>query len=190
MEAGGDGDGLTAKVAQPKLTANGVEITIALVENQSLKPGDEPAFELRLVNTTNQPAAAAVRVAMSSMSLGPSVSRIGPIAQEFWQDRYTMTLKPSETKVVAIATKTKLPANSTINVVLQSVDPSTATAAPVAYGFSKTYVQTAKPNLVSVPPNAPKVQADQRFGLDPSAIMALSFSTVTATAQPGLVAAK
>jgi hypothetical protein len=190
LEAGGDGDGPAAKIAHPKLATNGVEITIALVEDRPLKPGDEPVFELRLVNTTNQPVAAAVRVAMTSMFPGGLISRIGPMPQNLWQDEYTMTLEPGATNVVSVATKTKLPANSTINVVLQSIDPSAATAAPPTSSFRKTYGPSVDANAVTAAPNAPKVQATPWFVLDSSAIVAMSFSTRTPAPEPTVALAK
>jgi hypothetical protein len=198
IEAGGDGDGLAAKIAQPKLVSHGVEITLTTVTNQTLKPGDKPVFELTLVNTTNGPADVAVRVAMTSMSPGGMVSRMGPMSQNLWEDQYTTTLKPNETKVVSLETNTRIPTNSTINVVLQSVDPTAPAVAANAPGVQvrqQPAVKMPSYTLQSVDANAggttskaPMVQASQLFLPGPSAIVALSFSTRVPQTQPAVVA--
>ena len=124
------------------------------VEPQTFKAGDEPAFDLKAVNTSGKDVDAVVLVSMTAMAPSSMRSRMLALPQMLWQKSCPLTLKPNETKIISLATATKLPPNSTINVRLQPVDPPAASA-----------------NKPSDGPVPVKINA-------PSAIVALSFSTL------------
>ena len=121
-------DAAPAQIIRPKLVSHGVEFTLAAVEHQTFKADDEPAFELKAVNTTAEDADVAVQVSMTSMSPSSARSRMVMIPAPFWQKTCPVTLKPRETKIIALDTKAKLPQNSTINVLLQTANPQDADA--------------------------------------------------------------
>jgi len=149
-----DNDTVPEKIAKPKLVSNGVEFTLAAVEPQTLKAGDEPAFDLKAVNTTGKDVDAAVLVSMTAMAPSSKFSRMPAFPQTLWQKSCPLTLKSNETKIISLTTGTKLPPNSTINIKLQPVDPQDSSA-------------NEKPNgQIRVKIN------------DPSAIVALSISTL------------
>jgi hypothetical protein len=142
------------EIARPKLVSNGVEFTLATVESQTFKAGDEPAFDLKAVNTTGKDVDAAVLVSMTAMAPSSKFSRMPAFPQMLWQKSCPLTLKPNETKIIPLTTCTKLPPNSMINVKLQPLDPQNASANEKANG----------PMIVKIN--------------DTSAIVAVSFSTL------------
>jgi hypothetical protein len=141
-------------ITQPKLVSNGVEFTLTAVEHHVFQAGDEPAFVLKAVNTTGKDADGTVLVSMSSMGPSSPLSRMPAFPQMFWQKPCSLTLKPDETKIILLATATKLPAGRTITVKLQPDNPQAANANE----------KPAAPMLVRIN--------------DPSAIVAMSFSTL------------
>lgn len=149
-------DAAPAQIVQPRLVSNGMEFTLAAAEHQTFKAGDEPSFELKAVNTTAENADATVLVSMTSMAPPSRMSRMVVGAAPIWKKSCPVTLKPNETKVIALDTMTKLPQNSTINIVLQITSPQEAgaNAQPMPY-------------VVMTP-----------AGYPPSAIVALSYSTL------------
>jgi hypothetical protein len=70
IEAGGDADAASAKIAKPQLVSHGVEMTLAATGGRVFKAGDQPEFELTALNTTNQPASVSVCVTMTASSPG------------------------------------------------------------------------------------------------------------------------
>jgi hypothetical protein len=159
-------DNVPKQITQPKLVSHGVEFTLAAAEHQALKAGDEPAFELKAVNTTAEDIDASVLVSMTSTAPQSKFSRMVVLPAPLWQKTCPMTLKPKETKVIPLVTATKLPQNSTISVTLRAASPQKtgATVQPMPYA----------------------VQAPA--GIPASAIVALSYSTLepAQTAKPAL----
>lgn len=162
LEAGLEGDALAAKIAKPKLVSHGVELTLAAAEGRIFKAGDEPAFALTAVNTTGEPAAVTVRLAMTASSLADAMSRVPRMPTALWQQPQSLTLKPHETKTVVIPVQTKLPVSSMIAVSLQESNPLSGKVGAASSGI--------RPAL--------------QFGPSPQAgIVALNFSTIVAVAQ-------
>ena len=155
LDAGGNSAPET--ITQPRLVSHGVEFTLAAVGPQTYQAGDEPAFELKAVNTTGKDVDAAVLVSMSSMAPSSPFSRMPAFPQMFWQKPCSLTLKPNETKIISLATATKLPPDRTINVKLQPINPQDANA--------------------NEKPDAPMLVRVN----DPAAIVAMSFSTLPRT---------
>ena len=112
-----------ATIAKPSLVSHGVEMTIAAVGGQVFKAGEQPVFELTAVNRTNQDAGAAVCVAMTCSAPADPLSRVIRMPSTLWQQEQVVTLKPGETKVYGLSTRTNLPANNLISVSLREVDP-------------------------------------------------------------------
>ncbi len=198
IEAGGEGEGLAPKVAQPKLVTEGVEVTVAAADNQSLKADAEPSFVLKFVNPSDLPADLRVQVAMASTTPGGMMSRMGPMPSQLWEGRYTTTLKPNETKTFTLAPHKKLPANSTISVYLEPLNSKAPVAAAnsnaggigqqmVARALNST-AQSSESNSKGATPAGPAAQAAKVFRPGPGAIMGLSFSTATKSPQTPLVA--
>ena len=148
-------DTAPAQIVQPKLVSHGVEFTLAAVEHQTFKAGDEPAFELKAANTTAENADASVLVSMTTMAPPSRMSRMVVVAAPLWQKTCPVTLKPNETKVIALDTTTKLPQNSTINIILETASPQEA-------GVNGQ----SKPQFVVTTTSSP------------SAVVALSYSTL------------
>jgi hypothetical protein len=161
MDADSEHEALAAKIATPKLVAQGVEMTLAPVGGETFKAGDEPAYELKAVNTTDKPANVSVRVAMASTAPADRMSRVAVQPATLWQDTRLLTLGPNETKVVTMASLEKLPANKQISVSLQAPEVREAQNS-----------QQAGQQAVRVrPPREPR-------------IVALNFSTKVPKAQP------
>ncbi len=168
LDAGNEQEDRAAKIAKPKLVANGVEMTLATAGAQTFKAGDEPVFELQAVNTTDESATVAVLLAMTASSPEDMRSRVLRLPSNLWQHQQTLVLNPSETKVITISTQTKLPAKQLFSVAIKTVDPLKNTAAA---------------NL-QVRPGIRSTIAPQ------SGIVALNFSTVIPVAQPSLASAR
>jgi hypothetical protein len=158
-------DTAPAQIIQPRLVSHGVEFTLTAVEHQTFKAGDEPAFELKAVNTAAENVDATVLVCMTSMAPSSRLSRMVAMPQMLWQKTCPVTLKPNETKVIALDSTTKLPQNSTINVILQMASPQEASAN-----------------------EQPRPQMIARTTSSPSTVVALSYSTLqpAQTAKPAV----
>ncbi len=155
LDAGNEGAVLTPKIVQPKLVAQGVELTLTAAEGRTFKAGDEPAFELKAINTTDEPATVAIDVAMTGVSPADALSRVIRLPSALWQQPQTLALKPNETRLITLSTQTKLPANQLISVSLHA--PRSPLPAP--------------PSHLNLP-------------LAPAGIVALTFSTATAKSEP------
>jgi len=130
LEAGGEADSLTPKIARPKLVAKGVEVTLAPLSGIA-QPGDEPVFELAAVNTSTQPAETKVRLLMTSMSPADALSRVIRVPGKLWEGEQSIVLAPKEQKTFRVATGTKLPAKNMISVTLsESIITGSAKEAP------------------------------------------------------------
>lgn len=166
LEAGNEE--LAAKIAQPKLVANGIELTLAAAKGQTCKAGEEPVFELKAVNPGCEPATVSVRISMTADGPANLLSRLPTRPASLWQETQTLALQGGETKTVTLATRTKLPAQSVIAVTLG---------------------QTAQPGMAAADLLPTEFQPQSRVpaGLG---ITALSFSTLVASNQPALASAK
>ena len=131
IDAGGEPDQLSPKIAQPKLVTEGVELTLAAAGGQTFKAGDEPTYELKAVNTTGKPADVAVRVAMTTSAPANPMSRVAIAPAPLWQSTQIVKLRPNETKVLTVATDMKLPAGQAVSVSLRpAATPSASQAKP------------------------------------------------------------
>jgi hypothetical protein len=139
-EAGNEANALTAAIQTPKLTAGGVEISIVAAEGQVLGEGEEPVFELRAVNTTDKPAAVDFETSMTSIvrPVHPNRSRMPALPRSIWTQEHVFTLSPRETRTFTASTKTKLPAESQVNVLLRARGTPAALQAfaPAVVGLS------------------------------------------------------
>jgi len=126
MEAVNEGQELGAQIATPKLVARGVELTLVSLDEHIYQAGDRPVFSLNAVNTTGLPAGVSVQIVMTSMALQSALSRVAPRAMPLWQAHHCVTLEPNETRAVPLPSDVRLPANSRINVTLQTAGPAEA----------------------------------------------------------------
>jgi len=165
--SGNDANPLAATIAKPKLTVNGIEMTLSAANGQEFKAGEQPAFELRAVNTLDQPSEAAVCATLSASAPVSRMSRAMPIATILWHEELALALGPNETKVLALAARTNLPANSLMIVSLSQVgqagkaitagNPGTAFVAPLRPGGQPGIVAMT---FSTVPPVAAAAYAD------------------------------
>ncbi|MGA3182917.1 MAG: hypothetical protein ABSF38_21560 [Verrucomicrobiota bacterium] len=163
LVSGNDPALLSPTIAKPKLAANGIEVTLSPANGRVFKAGDQPDFELRSVNTLNQPSELSICVALSALGPVSRLSRTPVMPSVLWQQQLDLTLGPNETKLLTLATRAKLPANSSISVSLSQVGQAgKATAA-------------ANPGIVSAGPLRPDGQPG---------IVALRFSTAPPPASP------
>ena len=174
LEAGNDADSTTAKIATPKFVSNGIEMTMSTVGNEVYKAGDQPAFELTAVNTTDQPASLSTCLAMSTSSPRDAFSRVAIMPSPLWTQVQLVELEPKATKVFKFSTNKNLPANSTVTVSLseepqrQNTTPSVATS---QFDYSATPAQV------------------QRLSTFSPGVTVLTFSTAV-PATPAIVAAR
>lgn len=163
LMSGNDANPLAATIAKPKLAANGIEMTLASANGREFKAGEQPVFELRAVNTLNQPSDVAICAILSASAPVSRMSRLMPMPSVLWRQELALALGPNETKVLPLAARTNLPANSDISVSLSQVgQPGKATAAGNA-------------GIASVAPLLPGGQPG---------IVAMRFSTVPPVATP------
>ena len=162
LNAGLDGEKPTAQIAKPKLTAHGIEMTLATADGRTFRAGEEPTFDLTAVNTTAQAATAAVRIVMSATSPTDRMSRVPCLPASLWQQQQPLVLQPNETKVIRLAVPAKLPANSRVAVSL--AEPAAAPAG----------AEATEPELRRV---------RRPGGAPPSGIVALNFSTAAPAVQ-------
>ena len=120
MEAGSGTDAAVPTIATPKLVSHGVEMTLAAAEGRIFKTGDAPAFDLKAVNTTDNPVTVQVGVVMTATAPADRMSRVLVMPTNLWQEHRELVLQPHETKQVTVATQTKLPAGKLVSVRLQA----------------------------------------------------------------------
>jgi hypothetical protein len=145
IEAGSDADAPPSKIAKSRLVAHGVELTLAPADGRVFKAGDQPEFDLTALNTTQQPASASVRVAMTSSSPEDRMSRVIRLPKAMWQQEQVVSLQPGETKTFTLSANAKLPANSVIAVSLGEQNEKAALFAP---GIQALSFSTVAPKAV------------------------------------------
>jgi hypothetical protein len=170
LGAGNETNAPAATITQPKLVANGVELTLATADGRVFEAGQQPEFELRAVNRLAQASTVAVRVSMRATQMADSFARVVRLPSLLWQEERSITLAPNETKTLTVNATTNLPAGSVISVLLAEVDaakdpvPSVKTPAASASLMSRAPLGIAVLNFSTKRPEAviPKVLAAQR----------------------------
>jgi hypothetical protein len=145
IEAGSDADAPPARIAKSRLASHGVEITLAPAGGRVFKAGDQPAFELTALNTTNKLASVSVCVTMTSAAPADALSRVIRMPTVLWQQEQVVTLQPQEKKVLVLCASTNLPANSMISVLLREQSQK---AGPVAPGIAALSFSTVVPKAL------------------------------------------
>jgi hypothetical protein len=176
---GTDTNPTAATIAQPKFAANGIEVTLSAANGRKFSAGDQPEFELRAVNTLNEPAQVAVCATLYSLSPGGAMSRIGPMPAILWHQDIEIALKPNETRVLALDARTNLPANREISVSLSQVSQAgkTTVAGNPGNPAAAFLLQGRVPGIVALrfstapPKSAPTVASATSAG--PAAFAAL-----------------
>lgn len=107
--------GKTAKLT-PKLTVDGVEVTLEPVQPDLFKTGEQPVLRFRAMSMEGRPGKFTVMLAMTSLDPGSSESRIGPMERTIWQDMCPVEVSVDQPFSKIIPTYTKLPAGSEIKV--------------------------------------------------------------------------
>jgi len=161
LEAGGNDTAPPFSIANPKLVAHGIEMTLATAHGRTYGAGDQPLLELTAANTTGNPATASVNVTLTASSPADAMSRVPRLPKALWQQNLPVTLEPNVTKTITLAVPEKLPAGSMIAFTLGEAKPNEATASQSS---------EAKPLL-------------SRAGLPPGGIVALRFSTAAPVLQ-------
>jgi hypothetical protein len=164
LEAGNEGAEPGAQIEKPKLVTHGLELSLAAADGQTLRAGEAPTFQLTAVNLTGEPATAAVCVEINASSPADLLSRVPRRAEALWQQYLTLPLKPHETRVVSVPANKKLPANSMVAVSLRESESLQSPAARI------NPTQVLHPGPVRA-----------------ASIVALNFSTITATLQTASV---
>ncbi len=168
LMSGNDANPLAATIAKPKLAANGIEMTLSCANGREFKAGDQPEFELRAVNTLQQPSVVSVCATLSAAAPVSLFSRAMPIPSILWHEELALALGPNETKVLTLAARTNLPANSVMSVSLAQV------------GLGGKAAAVGNPGTAFLAPLWPGGQPG---------IVALRFSTVPPVAAPAYAAA-
>jgi hypothetical protein len=118
VNAGNEGQALPAKIARPKLITHGVELTLVSTGDRAPATGDKPRFELTALNLSEAPVSLPVCVQINATSMPDALARVVRIPNLLWQQEFTLTLKPKETKVLPVQAAKALPASSMISVLL------------------------------------------------------------------------
>jgi hypothetical protein len=167
LVSGNDANPLAATIAKPKLTVNGIEMTLASAQGREFKAGEQPAFELRAVNTLDQPAEVAICATLSASAPVSFMSRAMPIPTILWHEELALALGANETKVFTLAARTNLPANSVVTVSLSQVGQAgkTMTAGNRGTALVAPLLPGGQPGIVAmrfstVPPVAAPAFAD------------------------------
>jgi len=112
-------------IAQPKLTSDGVELTLNAGGSQ-FAAGDQPALELVATNTQTSPAELTVHVTMFAASLADALSRVVPAPVLLWQRDQPLALAPREGSRIILPTETRLPPRSLISLRIETRPRGTA----------------------------------------------------------------
>lgn len=165
--SGTDANPLGATIAKPKLVANGVEMTLCAANGREFKAGDQPAFELRAVNTLDQPADVSVCATMSALAVSSPMSRMIMMPAVLWRQELAVKLGAKEAKVFTLAAQTNLPAKSTISVSLSQAGQAAKGTAAGNPGIASPMMlfPGGQPGIVvmsfsTVPPAAATASAD------------------------------
>ena len=170
MEAGGEADANAARLAKPKFVQHGVEMTLEAKGGVVLKAGDQPVFELTAINTCDQAAETSVSVSVWGTAPADALSRTPRMPVRIWECDQFVSLEPKETKTFALDTRTALPTNSLVSVLLQEPKPTESPA--------------------SGPGPAKETSLRQvRLGSPPGMVL-MTFSTAVPKAQPILISQK
>jgi len=170
---GTDTNPTATTIANPKLVANGIEVTLSAADGRKFKAGDQPEFELRAVNTLKEPSEAVICATLYAERPQDMMSRILIMPTDLWHQEFEFALKANETKVVPVAARTNLPANSSISVSLSQVNQTAANSgnAPATPLRLRGVAGVVAMRFSTVPPAAK------------------SASTVPATGKPAVIAA-
>ena len=134
-------EGIKAMIAQPKLTVDGCEFTLA-TDKPAYKQGESPVLTVEATNPTDKPVETTVRVNMSGFSPASFASRRMPAPQSLWNRDCSVKLAPGETKTVTMPTEIKLSALMNVSLTLATAEQEVLTG------------------LLSIPPNGQRVQAN------------------------------
>jgi hypothetical protein len=115
-----DNEAKAPTVAQPKLVANGIEMTLVAAEGKTLQVGDKPQFQLTAINTTTEPATTQVAVSLAAQDLRSMGGRTLSIPKRVWQQDSTLTLAPNEKTTITLSSDAQLPKDSMVSVVMQT----------------------------------------------------------------------
>ena len=120
-KAGNDSAAMGAPVVQPKLNIQGVELSLVAADSRVFHAGEQPAFELRAVNTNSQSADVGVCVTMTAASPVSVFSRVVRMPVALWTTNERLKLDARESKTFTLNALTNLPENSLIT--LRLSDP-------------------------------------------------------------------
>ncbi len=138
LDAGDEEQRATAKIAQPKLFAEGVELSLSSPQDRTFREGDQPTFELAALNTNSTPVELTLHLAMSASSPADALSRVVRTPSMLWQADKSIVLAPGEAKKVAVPTATKLPSKNLISVTMQQAVPAESSPIPIQHRAAQT----------------------------------------------------
>jgi hypothetical protein len=115
-----DNEAKAPTVAQPKLVANGIEMTLVAAEGKTFEAGDKPQFQLTAKNITAEPATTKVAVSIASQDLRSMGGRTLSVPTRVWQQDSTLTLAPNEQKNITLSSDAQLPKDSMVSVAMQT----------------------------------------------------------------------
>jgi len=112
-----------SSIAQPKLVAQGIELTATLANNRHISGGDTPAFDLHALNTLKKSVSVTVHLTMFGSAPGNPLSRALPMPTMLWQDERLLTLEANESKTTRLAPPISLPTNNVVSLLLTESEP-------------------------------------------------------------------
>jgi hypothetical protein len=171
MEAGDDSASAGPEVAHPKLTIKGVDLSLAAAGAGVVHAGDQPTYEIKAVNTTDQPATVDVCLSMTATPPILTMSRLVRMPECIWTTNESLQLNARETKTLTVETRTGLPTNSLIAVHLSDLN---ANQSGQPNGIFVSNISMSDPTVRPIANVNSFVPNFQALG-----IVALNFSTVT-----------
>lgn len=159
IDAINDGQERAPEIAVPKLVVQGVEFTLTGNGNQVYAANQEPVFDVKAINTTQGCARLPVHIVMASRSVPSPISRMVPMWRGIWQEQWSLSLNPGETRTTVLKTGLKLPANSQINVLLQTSSAAQSSTMPFMNVPSGADSIVALSFSTAVPQNGPAALA-------------------------------
>ena len=111
--------GITPKIAQPTLEAEGGKFTLKL-DKVAYGKNDSPVLTFTATNPTQKPIHDTITVRISSVSLGSKVSRRPTMPTSLWNHPQSVALKAGETKTFTFKPDVKWPEKKIITISMQS----------------------------------------------------------------------
>ncbi|HUT12804.1 MAG TPA: hypothetical protein VMY42_20070 [Thermoguttaceae bacterium] len=115
VDAVDEAQGIQPRIAQPKLTIEGCEITLK-TDKPVYQPGETVTVQIEATNPTDQPVETSVWVTLSATEPASEFSRKLVMPRPLWSGECKVVLAPGETKTFTRVAEAELPAGQSISI--------------------------------------------------------------------------